>query len=296
METKYLAIEPDMENRQCIEKALSGSAISYFQKAPSKIVEEASRALPDLILMDVELPGRVGLEIFARLQSHPLVRDIPVIFMASSDKPKAFLPDSDCIVRTDEIDIFKKRIEAALKRSRMERSVREAVRKVTAFSSDPSGIPVDDGASELTQQEADVLQSGGLELDSEIDYEPIAAYAAQFEALLNSCLKVSEAAKKLGVSDSRVRQRLLGTPRELFGFHLANTWRLPAFQFTDEGLVPNIDKIISRLDPDIDLVSVENWFRLKHVDLEHHGESVSPIQWLEMGLDWRLLADLAEDL
>jgi hypothetical protein len=61
-------------------------------------------------------------------------------------------------------------------------------------------------------------------------------------------------------------------------------------------LAPNIDKVIARLDPDLDPVSVENWFRQKNIELEHGGKSVSPLEWLQMGKDWRRPADLAEDL
>ncbi len=45
----------------------------------------ASQPLPDLILLDVMMPDLDGYEVLARLRSHPLTRDIPVIFVTARD-------------------------------------------------------------------------------------------------------------------------------------------------------------------------------------------------------------------
>lgn len=43
----------------------------------------AQRALPDLILLDINLPGMDGMEVCRRLKAHPVTCNIPVIFMSA---------------------------------------------------------------------------------------------------------------------------------------------------------------------------------------------------------------------
>jgi putative two-component system response regulator len=56
------------------------------QWAESGVVAMAmlgSGQLPDLILLDIGLPGQDGMEVLGRLKSYPLTRDIPVIFLTA---------------------------------------------------------------------------------------------------------------------------------------------------------------------------------------------------------------------
>lgn len=57
-------------------------------------IERAEYAIPDLILLDVLMPGMDGYETCRQLKAHEKIKDIPVIFMTAlseaSDKVKAF--------------------------------------------------------------------------------------------------------------------------------------------------------------------------------------------------------------
>jgi CheY-like chemotaxis protein len=59
----------------------------YYTLAMAKSGEEALRVLNermvDLILLDIEMPGMTGLELFNTLKENPLYRAIPVIFVSS---------------------------------------------------------------------------------------------------------------------------------------------------------------------------------------------------------------------
>lgn len=48
----------------------------------------AERAPPDLILLDVMMPGLDGFETCARLKQHPDLADVPVIFVTARDEPE----------------------------------------------------------------------------------------------------------------------------------------------------------------------------------------------------------------
>src|SRR5688572_13888322 len=57
-------------------------------------LERAQYARPDLILLDVRLPGLDGFEVCRRLKANVITRDIPVIFMtiltSTEDKVRGF--------------------------------------------------------------------------------------------------------------------------------------------------------------------------------------------------------------
>jgi DNA-binding response OmpR family regulator len=43
----------------------------------------ALRTKPDLIILDISMPGRDGLEVIAALREHPETKDIPVVFLTA---------------------------------------------------------------------------------------------------------------------------------------------------------------------------------------------------------------------
>ena len=121
--------------------------------------------------------------------------------------------------------------------------------------------------------------------------------AARHAALLASALTVQEAARRLGVDGSRVRQRL--ARRTLYGVRVDGAWRLPLFQFTDDGaaVVPGFGELAPAL-ADLHPVAVAVWFTAPHVDLAvgEDDTRVSPRDWLLGGGDARELLPLVEEL
>ena len=56
-----------------------------------KIVEEAIKILPDIILLDNDMPVKDGLSILKELKAIPEVKDIPVIFLTTINERKTVL-------------------------------------------------------------------------------------------------------------------------------------------------------------------------------------------------------------
>jgi len=56
-------------------------AIDYFES----LVFEGKNELPDLVLMDVNIPKRTGLEVLEYVKATPKLRQVPVVMLSSSN-------------------------------------------------------------------------------------------------------------------------------------------------------------------------------------------------------------------
>jgi hypothetical protein len=138
-------------------------------------------------------------------------------------------------------------------------------------------------ARALTAREARLLDEGCLTLPTAPPGadDPIARTIAAFETLQASSLSVPQAATRLGVHTSRLLQRLKGCT--LYGLKVGRDWQLPAFQFTEHGEVPNIGKVVVRLNPQLHPMAINTWFNLPDADRRLAGNEASPRQWLLSG-------------
>ena len=160
-------------------------------------------------------------------------------------------------------------------------------------------LPYPDPRKQLKRGQVELLARGGFELDRlEFGLEdPIARAAFEYAVLRATALSTQKAAKRLGVNDSRVRQRL--SQRALYGIKAGDEWRLPAFQFARKGLVPGIQRVLPRLPKSLNPVAVYRWFHTPNPDLEEkegQGRALTPLQWLQSGNDPDVVAELAAGL
>ena len=165
-------------------------------------------------------------------------------------------------------------------------------------------------SGELTEAEREELIKGGVRLDAEPKGDPLAATTAQFAALVSTSLTTKEAATRLGMPESRIRQMI--ALRTLYSVLLDNRRHIPAFQFAQQGgpmgrarpspaaaegaLVPNIGKVNAALPEDMHPVEVQAWYMQPHTDLflgDNVDTRVSPLEWLRSGGDVHRVAQLA---
>lgn len=148
----------------------------------------------------------------------------------------------------------------------------------------------------LGPQEERLLGDTGFEPLEHSEEEPVLEGSrTAFESLLFESLSVSQAARRLDVNSSRIRQRLLQSPPTLYGLKVGGEWLLPAFQFGPRGLVPEIGEVISKLPQGLHPLSVLGWFTRVNPDLVTEGAEapLSPVDWLRDGHPVEPLADLA---
>ena len=84
-----LTIEDDAAQRRMIQKALEKRGYVVFTAENGEQgLQMAQVRKPDLILLDVIMPGIDGKEVCKRLKAYEETKDIPVLFLTSIDAPK----------------------------------------------------------------------------------------------------------------------------------------------------------------------------------------------------------------
>ena len=84
MSKRILVVEDQEDNRQIIRDMLT---VTDYEIMEAESGEEALAAVakqrPDLILMDIQLPGMDGYEATRRIKADPALRSIPIIAVTS---------------------------------------------------------------------------------------------------------------------------------------------------------------------------------------------------------------------
>lgn len=95
MPETILIVDDTPANISVLVDALAGTGLHLLVAEDGEdALEQTVRTVPDLILLDVMMPGIDGFETCRRLKARPTTRDIPVIFMTAlhetAEKVKAF--------------------------------------------------------------------------------------------------------------------------------------------------------------------------------------------------------------
>jgi len=91
-----LTIEDDPTQRVMIQKTLEKSGFTVFSAEDGpKGLEAAQSKRPDVILLDVVLPGMRGYDVCRKLKSDERTKNIPVLFLTSMDDPKEVIAQYD---------------------------------------------------------------------------------------------------------------------------------------------------------------------------------------------------------
>jgi len=80
---KILVVDDEPQNLKLIQQILKSSYTLTFANDGIKAVQVATDQHPDLILLDIMMPGIDGYEVCRRLKSVPQTKDIPVVFVSS---------------------------------------------------------------------------------------------------------------------------------------------------------------------------------------------------------------------
>jgi len=103
MKKRVLVVEDHEENRRILRILLTSGGFEMIEAVTGEDgVAAAERERPDLILMDIQLPGLDGYEATRRIKGNPALRHIPIIvvtsYALSGDDAKAFEAGCDAYV------------------------------------------------------------------------------------------------------------------------------------------------------------------------------------------------------
>ena len=76
------------QNLQLLEGILRNKGWQVFALPSGEMaLKAAARERPDVILLDVLMPGMDGYEVCTRLKADPQLKDIPVLFLSALNEP-----------------------------------------------------------------------------------------------------------------------------------------------------------------------------------------------------------------
>lgn len=79
---KILIVDDEKDILEMLEKRLSSTGYSVIKADNGKdAIDMAKKEQPDLILLDIAMPGMSGGEVAEKLKDDPDARDIPIVFL-----------------------------------------------------------------------------------------------------------------------------------------------------------------------------------------------------------------------
>lgn len=103
MSKRVLVVEDEEDNRRIVRDLLTSVGYEIIEAVTGlEGVTAAETHRPDLILMDIQLPGLDGYEATRRIKTNPTLRHIPIIvvtsYALSGDDVKAFEAGCDAYI------------------------------------------------------------------------------------------------------------------------------------------------------------------------------------------------------
>jgi len=115
-----LLIDDDPGTIQVLRKALSEYRDVRFATRGEEGLSLAASLVPDLILLDAEMPGLSGIETLRRIKQIPELADVAVMFVTSHDSPELEIE----ALELGAVDFLSKPVNANLLRARVRTHLR----------------------------------------------------------------------------------------------------------------------------------------------------------------------------
>jgi two-component system cell cycle response regulator DivK len=137
-ERDVLIVEDNRQNLELVQFLLEEVGMSVRAAADARQARaELERALPDLVLMDMQLPGIDGLELVAELRSDPRFRALPIVALTAhalrGDRERFLAGGCDgYIAKPIDVSTFTAQVEAVLRQVAEESAATRRLREETS--------------------------------------------------------------------------------------------------------------------------------------------------------------------
>jgi len=92
MSSTVLIVDDEYSGRQTLESILDGEGYNIeMAENGLQALEKAKQLLPDVILLDVMMPGMTGFEVCQHIRNDPTVAEIPIIILTALDDRDSLL-------------------------------------------------------------------------------------------------------------------------------------------------------------------------------------------------------------
>ena len=179
--TRVLIIDDDAVTRLLVGSAMCGAGHEVLENDSGETaMATLEECRPELILLDIEMPGMYGLDVCSELKRDPLLRDIPVIFLTAAASPEERVEG----LRAGAVDYIIKPFDFEEVRLRL------VIHLKTLRPPEPTA----DLAQQQSRLDRNLFESARKQLMSRLDSPPDLAQLAQSTG--TSQRRLSEAFKK----------------------------------------------------------------------------------------------------
>lgn len=167
-----LVVDDQPSNLNTLQALLAplGLNLAFAADGPEAL-RQAAALRPDLILLDVMMPGMDGFEVCRRLRADPVLAEVPVIMVTALDDRESLLQGieagaDDFVTKPFDRVVLRARVQSILRLNRYRRLLTERMRFAWVVEQAEDGylIATDEGAGTITYANPQARRWLGAEL------------------------------------------------------------------------------------------------------------------------------------
>jgi PAS domain S-box-containing protein len=169
-----LIIHDDPDTRQVLRQLLSGPDYSLtFASTGADGLAKAVELMPDLILLDVLIPGMDGFAVCRSLRATPTLADVPIILLTALDDHRSRLRGleagaDDCISKHFDFIELQTRVRTITRLNRYRRLLMERAKFERVVELAPNGVLLVDASGAIHLVNSAVLRLLGCQQRSQV--------------------------------------------------------------------------------------------------------------------------------
>ena len=120
MAVDILIVDDDKFSQKVIGNTFKDEFSTHFASDGEEGLQKAKEVKPDLIILDVEMPGLTGYEVCAQLKQDPVTKQVPIVFLSGNgslrDKMQGYeVGGDDYLIKPFEPEALSAKIKVLLK-------------------------------------------------------------------------------------------------------------------------------------------------------------------------------------